>query len=40
MKEIIRVNMSKFLAVKGANINILLSVILLAVNQVNMRSNN
>jgi hypothetical protein len=29
--------MGKFLAVKGANINILLNVILLAVNQVNMR---
>ncbi len=35
MKEIISINMGKFLAVKGANINILLNVILLAVNQVN-----
>ena len=34
MKEIISVNMSKFLAIKDVNINILLNVILLAVDQV------
>jgi hypothetical protein len=36
MKEIISVNMSKFLAIKDVNINILLNMILLAVDQVNI----
>jgi hypothetical protein len=36
MKEIISVNMSKFLSVKGTNVNILLNVIILAVNQVKL----
>ncbi len=37
MKEIISVHMAKFLSAQGPNINILLYVIILAVNQVNMR---